>query len=157
IACASEIQAGGNVNYFFEFLLALTPPAAFAMTRIDRYSGTPAGVFLALIVGVFLVWPAAQRALGAIPAGSSAHNREMEALQSALRGRRVRSMDADVALAAPEIVLGDPFGVSQFERIGKLDLRPLAARIRGRGFDLLAVQREAESYRGMPLLSPTLR
>jgi hypothetical protein len=117
-----------------------------------------AGLLLSAVLLFCLVIPKAHKVVDytRLPKLAAAHDRRLIALKAALRDRKVLSMDGDIALAASQLLL-DPFSASQFERMGRLDLRPLAARIRSRDFDLVAVQEEAENYRGIPLLSPTLR
>jgi hypothetical protein len=158
VASIIALQAGGNMNYYFEFLFGLVPLAALGMMTVRRSPFTMAGLYLSALLLIFHVIPKAHKVVEftRLPKLDAAHNRNLIALKAALRDRKVLSMDGDISLAASQILL-DPFGASQFERMGRLDLRPLAARIRGRDFDLVAVQEEAETYRGIPLLSPTLR
>ena len=147
------------MNYYFEFLFGLVPLAALGMMKIRRSPLTMAGLYLSALLLIFHVIPKAHKVVEftRLPKLEAAHDRNLIALKSALRDRKVLSMDGDISLAASQIVLDDPFAAAEFERMGRLDLRPLAARIRGQDFDLAAVREEGGVYRGIPLLSPTLR
>ena len=159
VASITELQPGANMNYYFEFLFGLVPLAALGMMKIRRSPLTMAGLYLSALLLIFHVIPKAHKVVEftRLPKLEAAHDRNLIALKSALRDRKVLSMDGDISLAASQIVLDDPFAAAEFERMGRLDLRPLAARIRGQDFDLAAVREEGGVYRGIPLLSPTLR
>jgi len=160
IGAATVLQAGANINYFFEFLFGLAPLAALAILGIRRHGFGVAGLWLSALVLICLALPIGKAAIEVArtwPEETRVHNREMTALQGAMRDQRVLSLVPSVALFAPEIVLSEPFGAAHYERIGRFDLHPLAGRIRSQAFDLIVTSQEPARFRGVDHLSPTLR
>lgn len=160
IASAMQVQVGGNVNYFFEFLFALTPLAALGMFRIGRPAPGVAILWLCAFIALRMAEPIASSAIAAArtePRLTRAHNLEVTVLQKVLAGQTVLPLTASAAFLTPQVFLSDPWTASHFERLGKFDLHPLAGQIRNRIFDLIVTAREPESWRGVYHLSPTLR
>jgi len=207
IAAITDLQVGGNINYFYEAMFGLVPLAAFAILQLRRPNYVVAGLFLAglLLVDVptilwrdalrfeapacllglaaFAVWRIrrsscavaglllcalllirsplplgmeALRIVRAAPASTAEQNRMTGVFRAAFRDRQVLSFVPNATACAYEADMVDPFAVSYFERVGKLDLHPLAGQIRAQAFDMIVTSIGPASYRGIDLVSPTL-
>ena len=160
IAAITGLQAGANVNYFFEALFGLVPLAAFATLKLRRSNYAVAGLFLSGLLVINLAVPVgmeAFRTARTLPATLAEGHRKARFFRAAFQDRKVLSFVPSATFFAPEVVLSDPFLASYMERLGKLDLHPLAGRIRAQVFDLIVTSREPASYRGIDFVSPTLR
>jgi hypothetical protein len=160
IAAITDLQAGGNVNYFFEALFGLVPLAALAILKLRRSNYAVAGLFLSGLLVINLSMPVgleAFRTARTLPAALAEGHRKARFFRAAFQDRKVLSFVPSVTFFAPEVVLSEPFLASYMERLGKLDLHPLAGRIRAQVFDLIVTSREPASYRGIDFVSPTLR
>lgn len=163
IGLVTSIQAGGNVNYFFECLFALTPLAAFAVLRVYRQAelGTAVNVFCGLLILIVLVppnlravyWEAARTR----PQDIQSANRRVVAVRHALQDSRVFALVPWVALLTKEPPLTEPFIFSSLSMAGKLDSRPLSESIRRTQFDAIVTYNHPEAFRGVELFSPEFR
>lgn len=157
-ALATGIQAGANVNYFFEALFGLAPCATLGLLKLSRERST-VGVFLASMILLVAAVPRIRIASTTRQAAlaMNAYNKRALALRATMQGRRVLALAPEVAILAPEIILSDPFTAAHMERVGRFDLRPLAQQIRTGLFDVVVTYKSRRVYRGIDLLSPTLR
>lgn len=160
IAAITQLAAGANTNYFFEFLFGLAPLAALGMLKLRRSVFGVAGLWLSGLVLICLAAPIGVGAFTAArtwPEETRVQNLEMTALQRAFRDQTVLALVPKVAFFTPEIFLSDTFTASAYERLGRFDLHPLARRIRNQTFDLIVTPQKPTGYRGVAHLSPTLR
>jgi hypothetical protein len=160
IALITDLQAGGNINYFFEAMFGLVPLAAFAVLQLRRSNFSVAGLFLLSVLTLTTSVPlgtAAIRATRALPAAMAEQHRAARVFRAAFQGQKVLSFVPAVTIFAPEVALSEPFLASFLERLGEFDFHPLAGRIRSQAFDLIVTSIAPMSYRGVYLLSPTLR
>jgi hypothetical protein len=159
IAAAAGVQAGGDINYFFETFFAVTPFAVMAVLYLRRLQPATAALALAALLATHSVVPAASAAYQSVARARADknRNRELDDLRSVLQGYRLLSTVPTVTFLSGETVVDEPFLLSYLELLGKLDTRPLAERVRQQEFDLVATEHEASWYRGIPHVSPTLR
>jgi hypothetical protein len=159
VAAIADLQAGGNLNYFFECLFAITPFATLGVFWLWKRTSNFAGAFLGLlIVGLGVVPSALSTAiiLNEVKE-TTVVNRDLRNLRRALADLNVFSVVGVVSHLAPTVVIAEPFLLSYLERSGNADSAPWAARIREREFDLLVTHVEAASYRGVPFITPKIR
>jgi hypothetical protein len=160
LAAASDVQAGGNINYFFEALFALVPLAAFGALQLGRRPFGTAGLFLSGLLLFHIAAPDAVSAFHSIRRGRSetaSWNLHMAALRGVLQGNRVLSTVPTATYLAPETVISEPFLLSTLDRQGLIDLQPLSNRILGHEFDIVVTPAEADSWRGVPNMPAGLR
>ena len=160
VASLIEIQAGGALNYFFEAQLGIVPFASLAMLKLRRSGYSFAGLCLAGVLLVAMTPNIAYQTHKNVHLASEsapAYDRQMLALREAFQHRHVLSLAPEVAFFSPEVILSEPWLASYLERSGSFDLDPLARQIRERQFDVVVTRRTPALYRGVPLLSPTLR
>ncbi len=154
------VQVGADSNYFFEFFLALAPLAALGVWKSRRLAFGVTAVWLSALLLICLAAPIAAAAFTAArtwPEETRAQNLDMTALQRALRDQSVLAFVPRVAFFTPEVVMSEPIAASLYERLGIVDLHPLAGRIRSQRFDLVVTPKARERWRGVDWLSPTLR
>lgn len=159
IAVATEVQAGGDMNYFLETFFAVTPFAAMGALYLRRLQPAVAALALAALLTIYSVEPVASATYRSVAAARADKNknRELNDLRSALKGHRVLSTVPTVTFLSDEVVLDEPFVLSYLELSGRLDATPLGDRIQKQEFDLVATAQEASWYRGVAHVSPTLR
>jgi hypothetical protein len=160
IAAITDLQAGGNVNYFFEALFGLVPLAAFAILKLRRRNYAVAGLFLSGLLVINLSVPLGLRAFKtarSLPAALAEGHRKARFFRAAFQDRKVLSFVPAVTFFASEMIISDPFMTTYMERLGKVDLHPLAGRIQAQVFDLIVTPGEPVIYRGIDHVSPTLR
>ena len=66
-------------------------------------------------------------------------------------------MVANAATFAPEVVLPEPFLLAVLDRTKAMSSAPMAKRVASQEFDLVIVPLEAATWRGMPVITPTIR
>jgi hypothetical protein len=160
IAAITDLQVGGSVNYFFEALFGLVPLAAFAILKLRRPNYAVAGLFLSGLLVINLSMPLGLKAFQTartLPAMAAEHHRKARVWRAAFQNQKVLSFVPSVTFFAPEVIMSDPFLASYLERLGRVDLHPLAGRIRAQAFDLIVTPTESLGYRGIVYVSPTLR
>jgi hypothetical protein len=157
----ADIQAGGNVNYFFEGLFALVPFAALGCFRLLAWSRKNLGLAL-FMTGLILVhFSLLEREYFRNdminPRALAEKNRSFRSAEAALRGMHIFSTVPSLALLDSQPGLTEPFLLSYLLRIGKGNAQPLLERLRGAEFDVVIIAAEDLSYRGIHLINPALR
>jgi hypothetical protein len=158
VAVVTDIQSGGNINYFFECLFAIAPFATLGVFWLRERTANIGGVFLGLLILGLGVVPAAL-STGTVlreAKDAAAVNRDLRNLSRELAGLNVFSIVGVVSHLAPTAVIPEPFLLSYLERTGSRDSAPWAGRIREREFDLVVTPVEAKSYRGTPWITPKI-
>jgi hypothetical protein len=165
IAAVTDLQAGGNINYFFEAFFALVPLAVGGVLRLISPANRQAAVTL-LIGALLLVIHAKPRALDlydqrALFVNHSevirSRNRTFRLAETTLRGQRILSTVPRLALVDPEPVLTEPYLFAYLIRLGKIDPTPLLNQIRNGDFDVVITSANAaENWRGVPHVAPIL-
>lgn len=163
IACVTDLQAGGNINYFFEALLALVPIAVAGCYQLMSGCRRQPGMCL-FVAGVILyafAVPSARKLLQnpetLQPAETTRKNERMRRVYQVLEGRHLFSTIPRLALLDPNPPLMDAFFLSYLGRLGKLDTEPWLRSIRQEEFDavILAADEDApESYRTIRRMEP---
>jgi len=159
VAVVTGIQAGSNINYFFECLFAITPFATLGVFWLRERTTNIGGVFLGLLIWGFGVNPAVASTVATIGKARDAavQNRYLQNLRGAFVGLNVFSTVPGVSHFAPKVFIAEPFLLSYLERTGKRDSAPWAARIQRREFDLIVTRDQADSWRGIPHITPKIR
>jgi len=163
IAALTGLQAGGNVNYFYEALFATVPAAVLGVRRLTAWAGQRTGA--ALFVTAFLAFyclPSVARGIyydarSVIASASKFKNQEFRNIENALRGQHIFSTVPRVALLDAEPALMEPYLLSYLQLMGKFDPSPILRRIRDREFDVVITASKPESWRGIPHIGPELR
>jgi hypothetical protein len=155
---AADVQAGGNVNYFFEGLFALIPAAVLGTFQLISWSRARVGL-AAFVTGLFLIHLIGPQlielyrnrsAIG--PRAVESNNQEFRRIADVLRGRHMLSFAPRLALLDPQPALVEPYLMSYMERLGKFDATPLLERIANREFELVIAKDIDSSWRGVPLM-----
>lgn len=164
IATLTDIQAGGNVNYFYEVLFAIVPAAVLGVRRLTAWAGERVGVglFVTMLFGFYLLPPTAKDLsdrvrLGVGPAAAQPENRQFQKIQHTLLGQHIFSTVPRLALLDAEPALMEPYLLSYSQRLGKFDPTPIFQRIRVGEFDVVITQAKSESWRGIAHIGPDLR
>jgi hypothetical protein len=151
----ADINAGGFINYFYEFLFALTPFAVLGALRLFAWSSPRpwaaffvAGVFLIFVLGP-TVRPMAELWPGLQPGAVRENNRSFTSLENALRGLRILSVDPRVAMIDPHPPLMEAYLLSYSRRLGRFDAAPLIARISAVEFDVFVSAVPVKVWRGV--------
>jgi hypothetical protein len=161
VALVTNAHAGGNANYFFEGLFALTPMATVGTLRLAGGGRTTSGLLIALLLVSYHVAPnlVAARDMASDklnPAGRAAERRPIEMLGAALPGHRVLSTVPRIAILTDEPVVIDPYYMTYMQQLGKYDTGPLLDRVRRQEFDAVVTTREPTTYRGVRTAPPDL-
>lgn len=165
VAVLTIPHAGGNINYFWEPLLASSPLAAGALDALRRnLSRAPPvvlGILLLLVAKSFA--PALSSSVNTVrrawrQVASNAERRaQWDAFVAVLSGRRLLSTLPEVTLHAALPEIPDPYFNTSLERSGRWDYAPFAARIDARAYEFIVVRKgEAAGgggHRGIPLWS----
>ena len=163
VAGLTELQAGGNINYFHEGLMALTPLAVVGAWRLMIWSRErlAIAVFLTGLILIHFWMVDAQRIVLArskfVPGQVMAQNGLFRRIENALRGQHIFSTIPRIALLDPQPALTEPYLLSYLQRLGKVNPQPIEDRIRGGEFDIVITTQYDDSWRGVPKIAPDLR
>jgi phage shock protein PspC (stress-responsive transcriptional regulator) len=159
----TDIQAGGNINYFYEGLFALTPFSVLGAFRLIAWSRQRAAIAL-FLTGLILIhfWLLDAEDLygarsGINPWEIKAQNALFRRTGDALRGQHIFSTIPRIALFDPHPALMEPYLLSYLQRLGKANPQPIVERIRSDEFDLVITGQSGDSWRGIPKIGPDLR
>jgi hypothetical protein len=171
-AALADVQAGGNINYFFEALFAMTALAVWGTMRLCGWSRRNAGLalFLTGLILSYLLWGQgkdidASRSIIS-PRAVLSENDQFRKVEALLQGLHIFSTVPRMALLDPEPALTEPFLLSYLQRAGKFDPAPILERVRAREFDVVITPAPAPlgasafwspgSWRGVPMVPPDL-
>jgi len=153
-AFLADLQAGGNINYFFEALLACTPLAVLGVFRLFSLSKKLPWLALFVAGEVLLRFP--NPSLNDILHRREYNSnlvrgqREFSALQSALEGCHVLSLDPRIALLDPHPAVTEPYLLGYLRRMGRFDAAPIIDNLANGRFDLFVSIAESEmTWRGV--------
>jgi hypothetical protein len=154
-----SIQAGANINYFFESLFAITPFAAAGMFWLREQINEVSSVFVALLIWSFGIHPAvvSTRETMRVARDAPAENRYLEQLRVEFAGKNVFSTVGWASHLTQNVAITEPYLLSLLERRAKWDSAPWVARIRQQRFDLVVADLPAASWRGIPHIPPKIR
>jgi hypothetical protein len=158
----AAVQAGANVNYFFESLFALVPFAVLGTLRLLAWSRTRAGLasFLAGLILIEWFLPRAELLLGFARFGPQAvavENAQFRKTAAGLEGLRIFSTVPRMALLDPQPALIEPFLLSYMWQLGKTDMRPILERMSRAEFDIAITADNDMTWRGIHHITPQLR
>lgn len=156
----TDIQAGGDINYFYEGLLALVPLSVMGAFRLLTWSRqrVPVALFLTGLFVIHFWMPDArsfyqQRSkLGA--RAIKAENDLFQGTANALHGERIFSTVPRVALLDPNPALMEPYLLNYMQKLGKIDPKPILDRIQSDEFDVVITGYFSSSYRGVTMVGP---
>ena len=163
VAALTDLQAGGNLNYYYECLFAIIPAAVLGARRLTHWARQRmgAGLFVTALFAFFFLPPLVRDldasihwAVGA--GGVEARNQEFEKFQRVLQGRHIFSSIQRIALLDPRPALLDPFLLNYLQRTGRFDPKPVFDRIRNAEFDVVVTASGHRSYRGLPHVGPAM-
>ena len=160
IGMATSLQAGANINYFYELLFASTPFAVLGLLRLRSGRLKSASVFVSLLLLFTSVAPQLSSAVrGALHARRQVaqRNRNYDDLRKALEGSTVLSSLPDVTILAPERVITEPILLNILVLTAGADLSTLEERIRKGDFDVVVTHPADYSWRSVPVLARGLR
>ncbi len=158
VAAVTDLQAGGAVNYFYEALFAITPLAVYTVLRLRSLPLPIAALCISLLL---LLGPVESNLRSAYhlvrheDSRVSKLNREILSIDDAIRGEHFFSTAPILALHGADPILTEPFLFSYLEKLGTLDARPLAERIRSQEFSAAVTFSDEFAYRSVAL-SPAL-
>jgi len=162
VAGLTDLQAGGNINYFHEGLLASTPLAVLGAWRLMIWSRQrlAIAVFLTGLILLHFWLLDAQHLYGTdsklTPEKIKQQNAVFRRIEDALRRQHIFSTIPRMALLDPQPALMEPYLLSYMQRLGKVNVQPIVQRIRSGEFDLVITREQPNSYRGLSLIGPDL-
>ena len=165
LAAVFDLQAGGNINYFFEALFAAVPLAALGVIRLVVLTRRePIGALTAAILLLaFFCVPRTREAyervrarFAAGPQSVASLNEEFRAIEQTLRGQHIFSTVPRLALLDQAPALTEPYLLTYLERLGKIDPEPILGRVRGSEFDIVITSARRVAWRGLPHIAPDL-
>jgi hypothetical protein len=164
VSALIALQAGGNINYFFEPLFALVPVGVVGLVRLLSWSKRNSAVALFnAVLFLFCLFPAedlyAAVREGMFPRYQSEIQNDLllRRVQSILQGKHILSTVPRIALMDPSPTLMEPYLFSYLQRLGKFDPKPILDRVRNQEFDLVITLAYAASWRSVPVVSADLR
>ncbi|MBV8845186.1 MAG: hypothetical protein JO307_20460 [Bryobacterales bacterium] len=159
----ADLQAGGNINYFFEALLAITPIAVWGALRLcarSRWNARRSLVAGVLLVYVVLLGRGITKSHSRIsPRAVLSENDQFRGVEARLRGLHIFSTVPQMALLDREPALMEPFLLSYLQQAGRFDPAPILKRVRAGEFDIVITAGPdfQESWRGVPEVPPDLK
>ena len=168
IAALTDIQAGANVNYFFEALFAVVPASVLGVRRLLALAkqDVGAGLFVTALLFIFSLSPAARDLYYGKDSSTgqmvgrdavAAKNLEFRKFERALHGQHMFSTVPRVALLDAEPALMEPYLLAYSQRLRKFDPTPILQRIRGSEFEVVVTASNQVSWRGILFIEPDLR
>ena len=159
IAGLTDLQAGGNINYYFEGLFAVIPLAVLGVLRLLALARrhVTLGFFVVSLFGIHFVAPRAVLLFDR-PASRSVESRNelFRHVERVLQGRHIFSTVPRLALLDPAPALMEPYLLSYMQRLGKADPTIIAERIRDSEFDVVITAAAPGAWRGISHIGPDL-
>jgi dolichyl-phosphate-mannose-protein mannosyltransferase len=164
IAASTILHAGGNVNYFWEPLLASSILGAYALREIDGRVGLSRAA--STLIAVVLLWACASIVADDVRylrdsfhelVTYHARRQRWISFTSVLAGHRILSTYPPITALSNTPEVPDPYLNAVLERAGKWSYAPVVAQLEAGQFELVVVNRgyparEIE-YRGVPFWS----
>ena len=163
VAAVTAVQAGANINYYWETLFASIPFAVLGVLRLMELAGrhTALGPALAVFLFIHSLFPVAMRAEEGVPTLKKgwveSGDDEIRKLSQVLAGSRMFSSFPRLALLDPNPPLTEPFFLSYLHRLGKVDLGPFTRPLLRREYDVVITYAWGFSWRNVNQLDPELR
>jgi hypothetical protein len=152
------VQAGGNINYFFESLFAITPFAAAGVLWVRDNLDVRVSVLVGLLIWGLGIDPLIPATVEAAHVGKDvkAQNRYIQNLRSELAGKNVFSTAGWVSHLTERVALPEPYLLSYLERGAKWDSGVWAAGIYRRDYDLVVTDLPQITFRTVPHVPPKI-
>jgi hypothetical protein len=156
VAVCTSLQAGANINYFYELLLGSTPLVVLGMLhlRAERWSTAAVLAGLLMIVALGLpghirddVWEALH-----VRGQIAQRNHDYEAWGTIVDGTKLLSTIPDVTVLRSERVMTDSLLLNYLQITAGVDLSSLERRIHESEFDIVVTQPKDNSWRGVYVL-----
>jgi hypothetical protein len=161
VGALTVIQAGANANYFFEALFAAVPFAVLGVGELCSLAqrSIRAGVFIALLIAVYVVVPQARTLRDTLQAPESAamQNARFGALEQALAGQHIFSTVPRIALLDSAPALVEPYLLNYSTQLGKVDPEPVLSRVQRGEFDVAITSATVREWRHILHIQPSLR
>jgi dolichyl-phosphate-mannose-protein mannosyltransferase len=168
IGATTSLHAGGNINYFWEALLASSILGAYALCEIDGRGGLPMAAS-ALLALVFL-WACPSIVANDLRylrdsfqklASYQERRQRWISFTSVIAGHRILSIEPSLTVLSNAPQVPDPYLNSVLELSGRWSYAPVIAQLDAGQFDLVVVNRgypaRELSYRGVPLWNAGVR
>jgi hypothetical protein len=161
VGAVTSLQAGANVNYYFESAFALTALAVAGLTRLAAMSAQRPLVG-ALVIGfmvILLLTPRMVFALNNPPALATSvdiRNEFISRFEGVVARYRVFSTIPRISLMDRDPALMEPYLRSYFYRMGRHYAGPALEEIRQGAFEGVITYSEARAWRGIPHIDPEL-
>jgi hypothetical protein len=160
VAAVTDVQAGGNINYYFEGLFAVIPMAALGVVRLEalacRYPALGAFV-VGLFCLHFLMPKVVDVHRNPINMGAvEFRNAQFRSLQQAIQGHHIFSAVPRLALLEPNPPLTEPYLLTYLLRLGRPDTTQLPAKIRTMEYEGIITYAESQQWRGVVVINPDL-
>ena len=162
ISGLAAVQAGGNVNYFFEGLLAMVPFAVLGTRYLLAWTRTSTGLasFLAAVILIAFLYSDGASFLRFVrfgPPALAANNARLRKTAAGLQGLRIFSTVPRMALLDPHPALMEPYLLTYMLRLGKADMGPILNRMHRAEFDIAITANDDITWRGVQVIAPQLR
>jgi hypothetical protein len=162
VAGLTDLQAGGNDNYFFETLFAVVPLAVLGALRVVALAprNPVVTLFVMVLFAIHFMAPRALLFYGQVLTGQDSvqsRNETFRKLEGVLQGQRIFSTVPRLALIDPDPPLVEPALLYYLQRLGKFDPEPLLTGIRNGEYEVVVTASRAVNHRGILLVGPDLR
>jgi hypothetical protein len=162
VAGLTDLQAGGNDNYFFETLFAVVPLAVLGAVRLVALAPRNPVVtfFLVVLFAIHFLAPRVLLFYGQIVSSQdtvASRNDTFRNVERVLQGQRILSTVPRLALIDPQPPLVEPVLLYYLQRLGKIDPDPLFSGIRDGAYGVVITSSRPVSHRGLLLIGPDLR
>jgi hypothetical protein len=163
VAILTLPQVGGNINYFWEPLVASAVLAGSGLCELQwKVNRTP--ILTKVMVSVLLLWsfvPMLREQLGYLRLcytnvrSYQVHKARWESFASTIAGRRLLATNSDVAVLSTTPEMPDPFLNALLERRGGWNSGPIADQIGAGVYDLVVIRQgedekeKNDGYRGI--------
>lgn len=161
IGVVTDVQAGGNINYFFEGLFALIPFSVLGSFHLINWSRD--ATIATFVAGVILIqfWAPEVRDVYEFrsyvnPRTIHAQNDQFRRAEAALHGQSMFSTVPRIALLDPHPPLVEPNLFTYLQRLGKINPKPILERVRSGEFDVIIAGDYSNEWRGIPKVEPRL-
>jgi hypothetical protein len=153
-----SVQAGGNINYFFEGLFAIIPFAAAGTLWVRDHLSGRVSVLVGLLIWGLGIDPLIPSTLEAAHVAKDVpvQNRYFENLRGELAGKNVFSTTGWVSHLTEKVALPEPYLLSYLERGAKWDSEVWAAKVRRQDYDLVVTDLPQITFRTVPHIPPKI-
>jgi hypothetical protein len=153
-----SVQAGGNINYFFEGLLAITPFAAAGALWVRDHATGRVSVLIGLLIWGLGIDPLIPSTIEAAHVAKEVRvqNLYIQSLRRELAGKSVFSTTGWVSHLTETVAMPEPYLLSYLERGAKWDSDVWAAGIRQQKYDLVVTDLPQITFRSVPHVPPKI-